>query len=92
MTPGDYIELQRRALAVTRIWDELGRAEDEFLPEDPAACAELQERLNMAIDGLMRLVDREMWDRRQAWMREASEIMLREAERRASTGPGREGT
>lgn len=70
----DYIELQRRALAVTRMWDALGRCEDEFPPGDPevAACAEFQERLDMAIDGLMKLVDREMWDRRQAWMREAA--------------------
>lgn len=73
-TVGDYIELQRRALAVTRMWDALGRCEDEFPPGDPevAACAEWQERLDTAVDGLMKLVDREMWDRRQAWMRAAS--------------------
>jgi hypothetical protein len=67
----DYIELQRHALAVTRLWDALSRCTDEF-PDDLPVCGEYQERLDMAIDGLMKLVDREMWDRRQAWMREAT--------------------
>lgn len=83
----DYIELERRAIAVTRMWDALGRCEDEFMPEDPGACAEFQERLYTAIDGLMKLADREMWDRRQAWMRESAEIVLREADHRQPAAP-----
>ena len=47
-------ELERHAVAVTRMWDALSRCEDEFLPEDPGACAELQERLDMAIEGLVK--------------------------------------
>ncbi len=80
------VELQQHAVAVTRMWDALSRCEGEFPPGDPevAVCAELQERLDTAIDGLMKLADREMWGRRQAWMREAAEIVLKEAERRAS--------
>ena len=78
-------ELERHAIAVTRMWDALSRCEDEFPPGDPevAVCAELQERLDTAIDGLMKLADREMWDRRQAWLRESSEIVLRESEQHA---------
>lgn len=82
------VELERHAIAVTRMWDALARCEDEFPPGDPevAACSEFQEQLDMAIDGLMKLVDREMWDRRQAWMRESRELALRQevSERRAA--------
>ena len=79
---GDYIELERRAIAVTRMWDALARCQDEFEPEDMTVCGELQDRLDIAIDGLMKLADREMWDRRQAWMRESAEIVLQETEHR----------
>lgn len=79
-------QISEVASNVTRLWDQLGRCEDEFLPEDPGACGELHDRLDIAIDGLMKLVDREMWDRRQAWMREAAEIALRETD--WSTTPG----
>jgi hypothetical protein len=69
----EYIELQRRAIAVTRIWDMLARCSDEFEPDDMAACGEYRDNLDEAIIGLMKMVDRPMWDRREHEMKAAAE-------------------
>ena len=51
---GDYTEMERRAIAVTRMWDALNRCLEEFEPDDDGVCGEFQERLDMAIDSLMK--------------------------------------
>jgi hypothetical protein len=69
---GDYVELQRRAIAVTRIWDMLARCSDELEPDDMAACAEYRDNLDEAIIGLMKMVDRPMWEQREQEMKDAA--------------------
>lgn len=71
----EYVELQRRAIAVTRIWDMLARCQDEFEPDDLAACGEYRDDLDTAILGLMKFVDRERWEQREQEMKAAAECV-----------------
>lgn len=67
--PGYVVELERRAIAVTRSWDMLARCSDEFEPDDMAACGEYRDYLDTAILGLMKWVDRARWEQREEELR-----------------------